>query len=59
MPPHYREVLALRYKKSWPLTRIASRMGVGVGNVKIRLYRARKRLAREIMDDEGFFKPAV
>ena len=54
LPPHYREVIEMRFFEGLSLSRIAELTRSPVGNVKVRLHRARKRLARE-MEDEGIF----
>jgi RNA polymerase sigma-70 factor, ECF subfamily len=59
LPPRYRRVIELRYRKGLSLLRIAETEGVALGNVKVRLHRARKRLAREMEEWESFFRQAV
>jgi len=59
LPPIYREIVKLRYGRRLPLARIASLIGIPVGNVKVRLHRARKRLVREMEAGVCFLQPAV
>jgi len=59
LPPIYREIVRLRYARGFPLARIAAKVGIPVGNVKVRLHRARKRLTREMEAGGAFLRPAV
>ena len=45
LPPIYREVFELRYRNWRPLAEIAQKLGIPEGNVKIRLFRARRMLS--------------
>ena len=45
LPPIYREVFGLRYSNWRPIAQIAREIGIPEGNVKIRLFRARRMLA--------------
>ncbi len=45
LPPIYREVFELRYRNWRPLSEIAQKLGIPEGNVKIRLFRARRMLS--------------
>jgi RNA polymerase sigma-70 factor (ECF subfamily) len=45
LPPIYREVFELRYRTWRPIAQIAHEIGIPEGNVKIRLFRARRMLA--------------
>jgi RNA polymerase sigma-70 factor (ECF subfamily) len=44
LPAIYREVLNLRYRQGCTLSEIASQTNIPIGNVKVRLHRARKQL---------------
>jgi RNA polymerase sigma-70 factor (ECF subfamily) len=57
LPPIYREVVRLRYRRGLSLARIAAQVKVPVGNVKVRLHRARRRLAREMEAAGTFLRP--
>ncbi len=48
LPADQQVVITLRYLESLDLAGIAERLSISVGAVKVRLYRARSRLAREI-----------
>jgi len=52
MPPSDRAVLSLRYDSGLPLSEIAHTLGIGLSAVKVRLFRARRRLMR-LMGAEG------
>ena len=59
LTPIYRETVRLRYGNGFSLARIAARTGVPVGNVKVRLHRARKHLGRAMERDGLFLRSAV
>jgi RNA polymerase sigma-70 factor (ECF subfamily) len=59
LPPIYREIITLRYGRMLPLARIAALIGIPVGNVKVRLHRARRRLARDLEPGCVFLRLAV
>jgi RNA polymerase sigma-70 factor (ECF subfamily) len=48
LPLPDREVLHLRYLEDLTQTEVAHRLGIPEGTAKVRLHRARKRLAREL-----------
>jgi RNA polymerase sigma-70 factor, ECF subfamily len=48
LPLPDREVLRLRYLEDLTQTEVAHRLGIPEGTAKVRLHRARKRLAREM-----------
>ncbi len=50
LPPIYREVFELRYRKWRPIAKIAKRVNLPEGNVKVRLFRARRMLAGALKD---------
>ncbi len=56
LPPHYREILLLRFQQGLAYHEIADVMGLAMGTVKVQLHRARKRLAAEL-DEAGFAPP--
>jgi DNA-directed RNA polymerase specialized sigma24 family protein len=47
LDPAYRVPVVLRHWYDMPCQEIAEMMGIGEGTVKMRLYRAREKLARE------------
>lgn len=53
LKPGYREILLLRFKEGLAYHEIAEVTGLAMGTVKVRLHRARKRLAAEMALDEG------
>jgi RNA polymerase sigma factor (sigma-70 family) len=62
LPPIYREVFGLRYSNWRPIAQIAQEIGIPEGNVKIRLFRARRMLAAIVacrgLKDFFTFEPA-
>ncbi len=56
LPPHYREVLVLRFQQGLAYHEIAEITGLAMGTVKVQLHRARKRLAKELAE-AGFAPP--
>lgn len=46
LPDHYRVVIELRHYQEMGYDEMAATLGVGVGDVKTRLFRARRKLAR-------------
>ncbi|MEM7586899.1 MAG: sigma-70 family RNA polymerase sigma factor [Acidobacteriota bacterium] len=56
MPPHYREILVLRFQQGLAYHEIADITGLAMGTVKVQLHRARKRLASELAE-AGFAPP--
>ncbi len=59
LPPIYRDVMKYRYRKGWSLDAISAFMGARKGNVKVRLFRARKMLSRMQGGRRGIFRAAV
>jgi RNA polymerase sigma-70 factor (ECF subfamily) len=53
LPHGDREVLYLRYLEDLSQTEVADRLGIPEGTAKVRLHRARKRLAAELMQGPG------
>jgi RNA polymerase sigma-70 factor (ECF subfamily) len=51
LPPHYRAVLELRHYQDMSYDEMASALGISVGEVRTRLYRARRRMARWLATD--------
>lgn len=58
LPSHYREVMKLRYGNDSSLRTIAARTGFSVGNIKVRLHRARKIVNREMNRGKTFLTTA-
>jgi len=58
LPSHYREIMKMRYREHHSLRTIASRTGISVGNIKVRLHRARKIVNSEMKRARSFFKTA-
>ncbi|MHC4946600.1 MAG: RNA polymerase sigma factor [Planctomycetota bacterium] len=48
LPPIYREVFELRYRTWRPIAQISRRIGIPEGNVKVRLFRARRMLMNDL-----------
>lgn len=48
LPPKYREVIVLRHKDDKPYEEIADLLGIPVGTVKARIFRARELLKRKL-----------
>lgn len=48
LPPHYRAVVALKYWNDLPVEEIAHITGDSVSSVKVKLFRARQMMAREL-----------
>jgi len=48
LPPIYREVFEERYRNWHPIAQISKRMGIPEGNVKVRLFRARRMIMKRI-----------
>jgi RNA polymerase sigma factor (sigma-70 family) len=48
LPPRYREVIELRHKDDKPYEEIADLLGIPVGTVKARIFRARELLKRKL-----------
>ena len=48
LPPIYRQVFELRYRRWRPIAGISKHLGLPEGNVKVRLFRARKMLFRAV-----------
>ncbi len=48
LKPSYREILLLRFQQGLAYHEIAEVTGVAIGTVKVRLHRARKKLAAEL-----------
>jgi RNA polymerase sigma-70 factor (ECF subfamily) len=48
LPLMYREVFELRYRTWRPIAQISSRIGIPEGNVKVRLFRARRMLMNDM-----------
>jgi RNA polymerase sigma-70 factor (ECF subfamily) len=59
LPPDYRAVIALKYWNDLSLEEIALAMGVTSGAVKVKLYRARRAMARAIARSEQAFAPGT
>lgn len=59
LPPIYRDVVKLRYGRGWSLDAIGARVGARKGNVKVRLFRARKMLATMHRGRRQLFGAAV
>jgi RNA polymerase sigma-70 factor (ECF subfamily) len=57
LPPRYRRVFELRYRRWHPISRISRKTGLSEGNVKVRLYRARRMLL-EALEKGGLLNPA-
>ncbi len=53
LKPGYREILLLRFKEGLAYHEIAEVTGLAMGTVKVRLHRARKRLAAEMRQGKG------
>lgn len=51
LPPDYRQILLLREIQGLSYDEIAQALGLGVGTVKSRIFRARKRLCNFLIDD--------
>ena len=51
LPDHYRAVIELRHYQEMSYDDMASALGIGVGDVRTRLFRARRLLARWLSDD--------
>ena len=48
LPPRYKEVILMRHRDDLPYCEIARRLGVPVGTVKARIFRARELLKKEL-----------
>ena len=59
LPSHYREVMKMRYEEHNSLRTIASRTGISVGNIKVRLHRARNIVKREMSKAGTFLGPVL
>ncbi len=59
LPFHYQQVMNLRYREQNTLRAISSQTGISVGNIKVRLHRARKILNRELNSRNSFLKTAL
>jgi len=57
LPRKLREVLILKEYGDLSYREIAAVLGISEGNVKVRVYRARERLARHFGDSEGIHVP--
>ncbi len=56
LPPHYREILLLRFREGLAYQELAEALDLNLGTVKIQIHRARKRLAQELAE-LGFENP--
>src|SRR3970282_946103 len=52
LPSHYRAVIELRHYQDMSYDEMAAALGVGVGEVRTRLFRARRMMARWLSDDD-------
>ncbi len=54
LPPHYREMLELRFWSEYSYEEIAEKLGKPIGTVKTQIHRARERLCRMILSSHLF-----
>ncbi len=59
LKPSYREILLLRFHQGLAYHEIAEVTGLAMGTVKVRLHRARKRLAAEMAEDRPQQSPVT
>jgi RNA polymerase sigma factor (sigma-70 family) len=59
LPPTQREATLLFYYESLSLKEIAAVAGISVGAVKVRLYRARQQLRKQIVESQPEIQPVV
>jgi RNA polymerase sigma-70 factor (ECF subfamily) len=52
LPPHYRAVIELRHYQDMSYDEIALALRIGVGEVRTRLFRARRLMAKWLADDD-------
>lgn len=58
LPPHYREIVSLRYQEELPYHEIAGILEMPMGTVKTHIHRARRKLM-ESLEARGFSPQAV